>query len=168
MATRRVATKNYREHHVTSHKLTRLTPQQMDERIANGLCFNFDTKYNKEHKCSEKKVVYIYNEEEEDQELEPSQDLEIEETTPMISCHALANISTPQTLKIEGYIKNEKGRVLIDSGSTHNFINYKLAKYFNYFVYPTPEFQVMISYGGTINCSGKYHSINLNMGVFIG
>jgi hypothetical protein len=73
----------------------------------------------------------------------------------MISCNALARISTPQTLKIEGYIKNKKVIVLIDSSSTHNFIHYKLAKDLNCFVYLAPEFQVMIVYGGTNNCSGK-------------
>jgi hypothetical protein len=41
----------------------------------------------------------------------------------MLSCNALAGISTPQTLKIEGCIKKKKVIVLIDSGSTHNFIH---------------------------------------------
>jgi hypothetical protein len=85
----------------------------------------------------------------------------------MISCNALAGISTPQTLKIEGYIKNKKVIVLIDSGSTHNFIHYKLAKALNCFVYPTPEFQVMIADGGTINCLGKCNKINLTMGEYV-
>jgi hypothetical protein len=71
-----------------------------------------------------------------EQEQEPSQDENVdvissEELTPMISCNALARISTPQTLKIEGYIKKKKVIVLIDSGSTHNFIHYKLAKALN-------------------------------------
>ena len=56
--------------------------------------------------------------------------------------------------------------MLIDSGSTHNFIHYKLAKDINYCVYPTPEFQVMIADGGTINCSGKCHNINITVGKF--
>ena len=48
---------------------------------------------------------------------------EIEEATsegitPSISCHALAGISNPQTLNIEGYIKKKNVTVLIDSGST--------------------------------------------------
>jgi hypothetical protein len=73
----------------------------------------------------------------------------------MISCNALVGISTSKTLKIEGYIKKKKAIVLIDSGSTHNFIHYKLAKHLNLFVYLVPEFQVMIADGGTINCSGK-------------
>jgi hypothetical protein len=79
----------------------------------------------------------------------------------------LDNISTPQTLNIQGYIKNKKVTILIDYGSTHNFINYKLAKDLNCFVYHAPEFQVMIADGGTINCSGKCHSIKLNIGIEI-
>jgi hypothetical protein len=59
MDTRRVATNNYRENHVPSPKMTRLTLQQIDERREKGLCFNCDTKYSKWHKCSEKKVFYI-------------------------------------------------------------------------------------------------------------
>jgi len=43
MATIRVAIDNYREHHVTSPKLTRLTPQQMDEIRAKGLSFSIVT-----------------------------------------------------------------------------------------------------------------------------
>ena len=54
--------------------------------------------------------------------------------------------------------------MLIDSGSTHNLIHCKLSKVLNCFVYPGPEFQVMIVDGGTINCSGKCHNINLAMG----
>jgi hypothetical protein len=79
----------------------------------------------------------------------------------------LAGISTPQTLKIEGYIKKKKVIVLIDFGSTHNFIHYKLSKALNCFVYPTLEFQVMITEGGTINCSRKCNKINLTMGEYV-
>ena len=53
--------------------------------------------------------------------------------------------------------------MLIDCGSTHNFIHCKLAKARNCFIYLAPEFQVMIANGGTINCSGKCHNITLTM-----
>jgi hypothetical protein len=170
MATRRTNPNIYRENNAPSSK----TPQQLEERKAKGLCFNCDSKYSKGHKCGEKKLFYIDCEEEEEQEheQEPSQDENIEsisseELTPTMSCNALAGISTPQTLKIEGYIKNKKVIVLIDSGSTHNFIHYILAKDLNCFVYPTPEFQVMISDGGNINCSGKCNKINVTMGEYV-
>jgi hypothetical protein len=79
----------------------------------------------------------------------------------------LARISTHQTLKIKGYIKNKKVIFLIDYGSTHNLIHCKLAKALNCFIFPAPEFQVMIENGGTINFSGKFHKINLTMGEYV-
>jgi excinuclease UvrABC ATPase subunit len=165
MATRRTNPNIYRENNAPSSKTpqpTRLTPQQLEERKAKGLCFNCDNKYSKGHKGGEKKLFDIYCEEEEEQEheQEPSQDENVEsilseELTPTISCNELAGISILQTLKIEGYIKKKNVIDLIDSGSTHNFIHYKLAKDLNCFVYPTLELQVMIANGGTINCLGK-------------
>ena len=83
---------------------------------------------------------------------------------PTISCNALVGITTPQTLKIEAHIKKNMVIVLIDSSSTHNFIHFKVAKEFNCFLYPTPECQVMVANGGTINCSRKCHNIKLTMG----
>ena len=84
-----------------------------------------------------------------------------------ISCNSLEGITTPQTLKIEGHIKKKKVIVLIDSGSTHNFIHYKVAKELNCFLYPAPECQVMVANGGTIKFSGKCHNIKLTMGEYV-
>jgi hypothetical protein len=67
----------------------------------------------------------------------------------------LDGINAQQILEIEGYIKKKKVTLLIDFGRTHNFINCKFAKLLNCFVFPAPEFQVMIADGGTINFSGK-------------
>jgi hypothetical protein len=108
MATRRTNPNIYRENNSPSSKTpqpTRLTPLQLKEIKAKGLCFNCDNKYNKGHKCGEKKLFYIDCEEEEEQEQEQSQDENTEaisskELTPTISCNALARIITPQTLKI--------------------------------------------------------------------
>ena len=66
----------------------------------------------------------------------------------------MAGITTPQTIKIEGQIKKKKVIVLIDSGSTHNFIHCKIAKELNCFLYLTPERQVIVASGGTINFNG--------------
>jgi hypothetical protein len=57
--------------------------------------------------------------------------------------------------------------VLIDYGNTHNFINYKLEKYLNCFLFQAPKFQVMIADGGTVNFSGNFHSSKLNMGEYL-
>jgi hypothetical protein len=77
MAIRRVATDNYREHHVPYPKPTRLIAQQMNERRTKGLCINCDSKYSKGYKYGENKLFYIDSEEEEDQELEASREIDI-------------------------------------------------------------------------------------------
>jgi hypothetical protein len=62
MPTRRTTPNIYRENNAPSSKTpqpTRLTPQQLEERKEKGLCFNFDIKYTKGHKCGEKKLFYI-------------------------------------------------------------------------------------------------------------
>ena len=139
----------------------------MNERRLKCLFLNCDNKYSKGHKCGEKKTFFIDCEEEEANAHEASHAEKIKEITPTISFHALSEISTPQTLKIEVYIKNKKVIVLIDSGSSHNFIHYKLSKVLNCFIYLALEFQVMIANGGTINCSGKCFNINLTMGEYV-
>jgi hypothetical protein len=68
MATRRTTPNIYRENNVPSSKPpqpTRLTPQQLEEIKEKFLCFNFNNKYSKGHKCCEKKLFYIDCEEEE-------------------------------------------------------------------------------------------------------
>ena len=84
-----------------------------------------------------------------------------------ISYNSFVGITTPQTLKIEGHIKKKKVIVLIDLGSTHNFIHCKVVKGLKFFLYPVLECQVMAANGGTINCFGNFHNIKLTMGEYV-
>ena len=79
----------------------------------------------------------------------------------------MAGITTPQTLKIEGHIKKKNVIMLIDSGSTHNFIHCKVAKELNFFLYPEPKCQVMVSNGGMVNCSRKCPTIKVTPGEYV-
>jgi len=62
-----------------------------------------------------------------------------------------------------GYIKKQKVVILVDSGSTHNFINKRVAEKLNCFPYSVKNFQVMIANGGSINCGGKCHNVKVNI-----
>ena len=59
---------------------------------------------------------------------------------PILSVDAMTDISRPQTLKLFGHIKSTNVMVLIDSGSTHNFIDSRVEKQLNIFIYPTASF----------------------------
>ena len=66
-------------------------------------------------------------------------------------------------MKIKGHIKKNNVTVLIDSGSTHNFINVNLAKVFNLFIFPLANMKVMVADGKKINNVGKCHKVKLQM-----
>ena len=61
MATRKHTTHNYKDGSVVAPSLpqpTRLTPQQLEEKRAKGLCYNCDSKYTKGHKMSYELTEY--------------------------------------------------------------------------------------------------------------
>jgi hypothetical protein len=53
---------------------------------------------------------------------------------PVISLNALTGFSSPQTLKLIGYIKHRKVIILVDSGSTHNFIHRRISQETNCYI----------------------------------
>jgi len=80
MARRKPNTHNHKYGTVTapSHpQPTRLTPQKFKEKRAKGICDSCDNKYTKGHKCAEKKLFYIYCEEEEEKLQETSKEEDI-------------------------------------------------------------------------------------------
>ena len=119
----------------------------MVEHQLKGLCYNCDDKYFSGHKCKEQKFFMAISEDilEEDVETPlvskslystditpPLDSLEVE---PVISLNALTGFSAPQTFKLIGYIKHQKVIILVDSGSTHNFIHRCIAQE-NSFLHP--------------------------------
>ena len=49
------------------------------------------------------------------------------EVIPEISFHAIAGTEHPQTIRVLGKLKNKNVVVLIDGGSTHNFIDHAMS-----------------------------------------
>ena len=91
---------------------------------------------------------------------------ELEDDTPKISLAAITGISQPQTMKLKGHIKNNNVSILIDTDTTHNFINVNLAKIFNLFIFPMPNMKVMVADGKKIENVGKCHKVKLQMQEF--
>jgi hypothetical protein len=104
------------------------------------LCYNCDDKYFPRHKCKEQKIFMSISEDisEEYEETPPvSESSESIDITPssnppkvelVISLNSLTGFSSPQTLKLIGYIKHRKVIILVDSGSTHNFIHHRISQ----------------------------------------
>jgi len=53
--------------------------------------------------------------------------------------------------------------VLIEYGSTHNFIHRRVIENVNCFVRPVSNFQILIVNGGTIKCGGRCENVKIQM-----
>jgi hypothetical protein len=148
----------------------------MDEHQLKGLCYNRDDKYFLGHKCKEQNLFMAISEDVSKEDVEaplvpvspettnitpPSDPPEIE---PVISLNSLTGFSSPQTLKLIGYIKYRKFIILVDSGSTHNFIHRHIAQETNCHIYAINNFQIMIANGGSMKCGGRCENVRLQIG----
>lgn len=109
---------------------------KMIARREEGLCYHCDEIYAPGHKYKSKHIYIMITEEEEqqpqpavesDQELalvlqgEEGELLHIKENCG-VSIHAVTGTNGIHTIKLTGQIKNKEISMLLDSGSTHNFI----------------------------------------------
>ena len=134
----------------------------MVERQLKGICYNCDEKYFPWHKCKEQKLFMAISEDvtiplvEESSLLDATQEpADPPEVDPLISLHALTSFSAPQTLKLIGYIKHRKVIILVDSGSTHNFIHRRISHETNFYIRVVNNFQIMIANGESMKCGGR-------------
>ena len=103
----------------------RLSPAELALRREKGLCFNCDEKFSRGHKCTPSLFLFITDEEEGSQE-PLSAVFSVNEPPAQISLLALSRHGAPETLCVVGVIGNHKVRILIDGGSTHNFLQLAL------------------------------------------
>ncbi|KAK2387384.1 hypothetical protein QL285_061173 [Trifolium repens] len=157
--------------------IKRLTPAELQARRDCGLCYNCDERFQPGHRCRRQFLILITQPENFDPDtdilantmlniqldLDPPTDLPDPtfDTNPQISLHALMGHTIPQTLKMLGHIQKHPLHVLIDSGSTHNFIQDRVAKSLGLTLEPTPSFQVLVGNGEELNCTHMSHNTPL-------
>ncbi|KAH9679855.1 hypothetical protein KPL71_026304 [Citrus sinensis] len=83
--------------------------------------------------------------------------------TVKVSLKALTGATPQNTMRLKGTLKKHGVTILIDSGSTHNFLNLSLAKQCGCPVTTTTQFQVTVADGGVISSSGKCSHVPVNI-----
>ena len=119
--------------------IQKLSQSQIQAKRDEGLCFYYDEKYTIGDKCrasthvlivpdSEELILEDVNEGESLQEQEEGNEVI---DTPQISLHAMSGILMPQTLKFKGSIRKLSVQILVDGGSTHNFLQSRVVSMLN-------------------------------------
>ncbi|XP_039137100.1 uncharacterized protein LOC120274627 [Dioscorea cayenensis subsp. rotundata] len=154
----------------------------MATRRKKGLCFNCDAKFVPGHKCNPPQFLclMVYLSEDSPLLLSPPThteayitplndptilptDLETD-PSPSISFHALTGQLVPSTLKLSGFLNGQKVVILIDGGSTNNFIQSQLARHLGLPIQPSPQLRVTVGNGDSVDCAGTCHQVSLQLG----
>ena len=145
--------------------IRRITSQEARERREKGLCYYCDDKFVPGHRCERPQLFMIADSShtslEEDKD--DSREIPSPEDIPEISFHAIASAEHPQTLRVMGKLRNKSVTVLIDGGSTHNFIDQVVVTKFGLPVNQSKQFQVMVANREKINCNGQCQALTLNI-----
>ncbi|GAV90302.1 hypothetical protein CFOL_v3_33711, partial [Cephalotus follicularis] len=123
-----------------------LTQAELKIRRDKGLCHNCDEKFRPGHKCKLKFFLLLVDEEEVDGGEVEGNDTEI--------C-SFDGQHTPKTIRLQGMYQSHRLQVLVDNGSTHNFIQECLVSNLGISKVDIKPFHVYVGNGEVLTCSSK-------------
>lgn len=135
----------------------------MNERKQKGLCFWCGAKYHVGHKCVKGKLYQVLLNTQSDGKVDEFQkcienleDPSTEEQAlaqpqdPVVYLHAIKGSQDPHTVRFETFVGNDKAIVLMDSSSTHNFMDLKLVNKLSLSICPQEKLKVIIADGKSL------------------
>ncbi|XP_035843990.1 uncharacterized protein LOC118490448 [Helianthus annuus] len=130
----------------------RISNTEAKARREKGLCYYCDEKYSPGHRCT-KPQFFMIHDVAEDEGTPPATEspaADYSETQAEVSFHA-----------ITGKIKNKDVVVLIDGGSTHNFIDQSLVDRFGLIIDREVTFEVVVGNREKVLCPGRVNGLSL-------
>lgn len=152
-----------------SPMVRRLTPAEMQLRREKGLCYNCDEKFSATHKCPNKQfMMLIMDSEEEADNLEaPVPETEPKEESLILhhlSLQASLGVCGSCSIRFQGQVKGVDVSVLLDGGSSDNFIQPQLVQQLCFQVEAAPGFRVLVGNGHNMLGEGILRAIPLCIG----
>lgn len=147
-----------------------LTAEERRERTAKGLCFNCDESYVPGHKCKVCLFRMDANKEclvevlEEADPITPSkEDDNTNQAATEISLHAFSGTYNPRTIRVMGWVGGRPLTILVDSGSTQNFIQDTEVQKLGMTVEPLPTFRVFIGSSEFLVCKEVWRRVTITL-----
>ena len=151
--------------------IKRISLAQMEERKKKGLCYNCDEKWGPGHKCKNA-MLFLLDYVELTQENNSGVQITVlveggssdqvmqDQEEAEITLYALSGTPTLGTIRVMmGRIKHRSFVILIDSGSTHNFIDAALVSQLNIHVDISQILEVKVANGDLIKTQGFYEKV---------
>ncbi|GJS49281.1 ty3-gypsy retrotransposon protein [Tanacetum coccineum] len=140
-----------------------ISPAERQERLSKGLCFNCDNKWVRGHKCPGKFLLLMADEVDDADQAIPEAHDEALESGDISILNSLVGHGSPRSLQLWGMIDTGHVHVLIDNGSTHNFVQPGVVERMQLPVTATKPFKVYIGSGETLLCENICSKVLLKM-----
>ncbi|WVZ98115.1 hypothetical protein U9M48_043593 [Paspalum notatum var. saurae] len=136
----------------------------MAQRRAAGLCYNCDDKFVYGHKCKRLFILEGVPDEDEPRGAAAPDNSSTDE--PAISLHALTGIrsNTYHTMRMWVNIGTVRLTALLDSGSTHNFMDSAVASRLHLPAKHSTNMHVTVGNGDRVACSSRIPDIAMVVG----
>jgi hypothetical protein len=143
---------------------------QMEDRRKRGLCYSCDAKWTRGHFCVVPKLFLLEAVEKEEETTgktpkpadEDPGDF-FKEEFPEISLNAITGMPSPKTMRLIGIIRYYKAIILIDSGSTHNFVDTKLVATLGIQPLQHDDIKVQVANGKEIYSPGHSRAVEIKL-----
>ncbi|XP_061341736.1 uncharacterized protein LOC133288055 [Gastrolobium bilobum] len=128
--------------------IRRLSQAERQERREKNLCYNCDEKFVMGHKCKGRATLLYL--EGLDDDPNPPDAVSIDESSldsevlPEISFNALFGTHLSRSFRLQGSVAGHVVHILIDEGSTHNFITPRMSQFLNLLLLSTNPFKVQV------------------------
>nr|GMD89757.1 Transposon Ty3-G Gag-Pol polyprotein [Ipomoea batatas] len=148
--------------------IRKYTAAEIREKRDKGLCFRCDQKYFPGHRYKWRFLLLIGDEDDETVEGDPVVVEDYHTDEEVISgdvsvLNTMTGPGSPRSLRLTGNIKGSSCLVLIDSGSTHNFITPAIVERLQLPTKSIKPFQVYIGNGDTLGCQHVCPSVEVCM-----
>ncbi|KAG6423312.1 hypothetical protein SASPL_113705 [Salvia splendens] len=148
----------------SDYPVVRVSAAERADRTKRGLCWYCPEPYSRSHVCSKKFYALMGEDEEGDPEHDMEDPLDGEEAENMVISGDVSRILVigpklrPRSIRITGMIYEAPVSVLIDGGSTHNFIKPAVAEQLSLSLHTISPFRVFVGNGASMRCD--YVSLN--------
>ncbi|XP_010525699.1 PREDICTED: uncharacterized protein LOC104803465 [Tarenaya hassleriana] len=146
----------------------RLSFKEMQERRVKGLCFNCDARFQPGHQCPGRQLrLLITRDEDTDEEVEPEvtdkPEDEDDKNLVELSLNSIVGLSSKHTMKLAGELCGEPVIILIDSGTTDNFISDRLVTRLGLHMDGTHTYEISVGNGEILISPCKCRKLSLSV-----
>ncbi|XP_054814737.1 uncharacterized protein LOC129315194 [Prosopis cineraria] len=145
-----------------------LSADEEAEHRRKNLCFYCHENFSRDHRCPQRQRLQLHFIEvndvpEEVTQSEEEGEVEGEDTQPFISLHAMEGVDDGSSMRLIGYFGKRKLHILIDSGSTHDFLDFNVAKRLGWQADGTKEEWVEVAGGRRLKVHGIWEGFKWRM-----